>query len=337
MTTSQGVNVQPKMDKVIPFIPEGDFYFTKGVEAFQKRKFDIAIKWLKKAVETSPDEALFKCQISIVYTEIGAYHLANQILTEVLADHGDDYIDCYYLIANNYAHLGLLQDAKKYTESYLEKAPDGDFHDEAIDLLGFIDIEDDDEDWTFEEEDELLILQETAFYHLEREEWEEALPILEELMSLFPEHMPAKHEYSMALFFSDSQTEAIRLEKQWLKKSPQSLYGHTNLAVFHHYLGNLEKSQKHLDALTNVYPIHEQQKLKIASTLAKTGRYEEAAARFAMLSKSQLKGHTTYFRWYSIAAYHTGNPDKALSLWEEGCKRHPHMSDFEGPWIHFGN
>ena len=333
MGTSQRIKANDKLvDKVIPFIPEGDFYFTKGVEAFQKRKFEIALKWLRKAVETAPDEALFHCQMSIVYTEIGAFHAANQVLTEVLAQNGEDYVDCYYLIANNYAHLGLLQDARKYTEAYLAKAPDGDFREEAETLLEFLELDEGEEAWTFEEEDELLIYQESTFYHMERQEWEDALQLLEEMMALFPAHVSARHDYTAALFNSGQQEEALRLETGWLEKEPQSLFSHTNLAVFYHQLQDPEKRELHLRAVEKVYPIHEQQKLRIAATLARTGRYQQAAERFKSLSRSVLKGHSSYYKWFSIAAYRTGELSRALSLWEEGCRRHPHLSECEGPW-----
>src|SRR5690625_7261513 len=83
------------------------------------------------------------------------------------------YVDCYYLIANNYAHLGLLNDAKKYANAYLDKESDGEFIEEAKSLLQLIDIEKSEEDeWELEDEDELLIYQETAFYHMENCEWE---------------------------------------------------------------------------------------------------------------------------------------------------------------------
>ncbi|WP_226036022.1 tetratricopeptide repeat protein [Aquibacillus saliphilus] len=334
MQTLEDTKTVNKTDNVTPFIPEGDFYFTKGVEAFQKRKFDIAIKWLKKAVEDSPKEALYHCQMSIVYTEIGAYHAANQILTEVLSENGDSYIDCYYLIANNYAHLGLLQDAKKYTKTYLDKAPNGDFTKEAEDLLTVLDIGDDDDDdeWAFEEEDELLIYQETAFYHLERQEWSQAITLLEEMMGVFPEHIAAKHEFSFALFFNGDQDEAIRLEEQWLKNDPQSLYCHTNLAIFYYERNDINKCNQHIVSLQNVYPIHEQQKLKIANTLARTGHYKEAYDRFKMLSKGHLKGHASYFKWYSACLYGIGASTKALSLWEEGCKKYPFLNKETSPW-----
>ncbi|WP_407270720.1 tetratricopeptide repeat protein [Radiobacillus sp. PE A8.2] len=323
------------INNIIPFIPEGDFFFTKGVAAFQKRKFDVALKWLKKAVEQSPDEALYQCQLSIIYTEIGAYHVANQILTEVLSTNGDSYIDCYYLIANNYAHLGLLQDAKKYITCYLEKAPDGDFREESEQLLEMIDIDDEediDEDWALEEEDELLLYQETAFYHLQRQEWDRAIPLLQEMMEIFPEHVSARHEYSYALFFDGNKEKAMELELKWLEEDPNSLYALTNLAVFYYEQQNLFANNKIISCLQNVYPMHEQQELRIASTLARTGYNQDAYVRFIRLSASKLKGHADYYQWYSKAAYHTGNVEKATALWQEGMKRHSILRNKPCPW-----
>src|SRR5699024_8668211 len=121
--------------------------------------------------------------------EIGEYHTANQLLNDVLQLTEDDYPDCYYLLANNYAHLGLLQDAKKYALSYLDNEPDGDFSDEVRQLLELVDIDEDD-DINIEKEDELLIYQESLFYHMENLEWKKALPLVEEMVSLFPEHRP---------------------------------------------------------------------------------------------------------------------------------------------------
>ncbi|WP_186580900.1 tetratricopeptide repeat protein [Aquibacillus kalidii] len=333
MPTTQDINTE---DKVIPFIPEGDFYFTKGVEAFHKRKFDIALKWLKKAVEASPDEAVYQCQMSIIYTEIGAFHAANQILTKVLSANGESYIDCYYLIANNYAHLGLLQDAKKYVETYLEKDPDGDFREDAENLLAVLNIgeeEDDDDDWLFEEEDELLIYQETAFYHLERQEWEQAILLLEEMMTLFPDHISAKHEYSYALFFSGEREEAIRLETKWLEENPQSLFCQTNLAIFYYENNDTDHFHQHIESIKNVFPIHEQQKLRIATTLARTGFYEEANQRFLSLNKSLLKGHASYFLYYSETAFKLGDLAKANAIWEEGCRHHSILKSKVKRWV----
>ncbi len=315
---------------LIPFIPEGDFYFTKGVESFQKRKFDLAVKWMKKAVEAKPAEPLYGCQLSIIYTEIGEYHKANHILTDLL--NHDVYIDCYYLLANNYAHLGLLSDAKKYAELYLEKANDGEFTEETRNLLELIDVEETDEDdFGLEDEDTLLMYQETAFYHMENSEWNMAIPVLEDMMALFPEHKPTRHDYAKALFFTGHRKQAVEMEEELLAEDPNDLYSYTNLALFFYELDEKEGYESAIQALLNIYPIHEQQKLRIAAALAGTGYYEEACRRFQSL-KGIVTGQLSYYKWYSVTVYHLGKTDKAAALWAEGMKRHPSLVNESAPW-----
>ncbi|MEN1967287.1 tetratricopeptide repeat protein [Lentibacillus sp. N15] len=314
-----------KPNNVLPFIPEGDFYFTKGVEAFQKRKFDLSLKWFQKAIEQKPNDPLYHCQMSIVYTEIGAYHAANQLLTEVIQFTQEEYMDCYYLLANNYAHLGLLQDAKKYALSYLDKEPDGDFSEEAKSLLELIDIDEDEEEWDLEEEDELLIYQETVFYHMENLEWDKALPLIEEMMTVFPEYTAVRHDYAEALFHSGFPEKAIQIEHDLLKEDPNSLVSRSNLAIFCHAHNQRAECETYVQALLHVYPIQEQQKLRIAVTLAKIGLHADAVPRFHMLAKGIVKNHPSYYRWYSRSLSQVGNTEKALKLWEEGCKKHPKL------------
>ncbi|MEW9675916.1 tetratricopeptide repeat protein [Lentibacillus sp. L22] len=322
-----------EQDNILPFIPEGDFYFMKGVEAFRRRKFDLSLKWLQKAVEQEPEEPLYQCQMSIVYTEIGAYDKANQVLTDVLQFTREAYTDCYYLLANNYAHLGLLQDAKKYARSYLDSEPDGDFSEDAKSLLEILDIDEDDGEWALEEEDELLIYQETVFYHMENQEWEKALPLLEEMVTLFPEYTAVHHDYAQALFYSGSPKRAIQLEHDLLDKEPNSLISRCNLAIFYYAYNQRSEGEKYVQALLNIYPVQEQQKLRIAVTLASVGLYSDATARFRLLKKGIVKNHPSYYRWYSTALFKSGNAAKALELWKEGCKKHPKLAYEDVQWM----
>lgn len=323
-----------KGNNLLPFIPDGEFYYTKGVEAFQKQKFDFAEKWLTKAIESDPENPLYNCQLSIVYTEIGKYHLANQLLNNVLQSH-DDYVDCYYLLANNYAHLGLLNDSLKFAELYLEKEPDGDFSEEAHMLLELIEfeIEDDlEDDWLFEEEDDLLKYQETVFYLMENEEWEKAMPLIEEMLVLFPDHLIVKHDYAQALFYTGDVEKAIKLEQKILKEADYSLHSRINLAQFYFELNNKQAYETKISELLNVYPIHADQQIKLAATLAKTGYYEEAYTRFKRIDKKMARGHLSYYKWFSIAAYHQDKLEFASGLWDEGCLKHRALRGHGSPW-----
>ncbi|MCP8617640.1 tetratricopeptide repeat protein [Salirhabdus salicampi] len=319
---------------IVPFLVEGEFYYSIGVKAFQKHEFNKAQKWLKRAVELSPDNPLYQCQLSVLYTELGSYHKANQILAEVMTKHGHEYVDCYYLIANNYAHLGLFKDAQTNIELYLAQAPKGEFSKEAKQLLEVLELynEESDDEWKLDDEDDLLAYQETAFYHIEHEEWEQALVLLEEVMALYPDYKTAKHDYAFSLFFSGDEEEAIKLEEEWLERDRHSFHSQLNLALFYYYQNKKELCNAYIEPFRNVYPIHEQPKLKLAVTFAQTGRYEEAYRRFKSLGKGVVKGHLSYFKWYSIATYRIGMPAKALEIWEDGCKRHPYLANHDGPW-----
>lgn len=319
-------------NKIVPFIPDGDFYFTKGTEAFRNRKFDIALKWMKKAVESKPDEPLFQCQMSVIYTEIGAYTAANQLLINVL-EKSSDYIDCYYLIANNYAHLGLLNDARKYALTYLEKQPDGDFSEDAKELLEIIDLDDEEDDeFALEDEDELLIYQESAFHFMENKKWEDALTVIEEMIEMFPDYNAAKHDYAFALFHAGRKQEAIDFQLTLLKENPTVLFNYTNLALFYFEQNNDIELMKYVEVLQRIYPIHEHQKLKIAVTLAKVGQYDEAYRRFKQVSKRKVMNHVSYFLWYSTTLYHKEKYTLAKKLWEEGLLLHPQLEKEVVPW-----
>src|SRR5699024_4437674 len=138
----------------------------------------------------------------------------------------------------------------------------------------------------------------TIFYHMENMEWHKALPLLEDVQLLYPEHISAIHDYTQALFYTGSREEAVQLEKDFLKNYPNDMNSHINLAIFHNELNQKEARDSHIQQLFNVYPFHEQQKLKLAAVFAKVGLYEEAFNRFRRLEKSKLRGHLSFYRWY---------------------------------------
>ena len=110
--------------KVISFIPDGEFYYQKGVKAMQRERFDDAHKYLQRAVELSPNDPLILMQYGILIMEEGMFEEAYEILA---AAHGIDpeEEDIIFYLAEVHAHLGLLRDAKIYAEKYISLAPDG--------------------------------------------------------------------------------------------------------------------------------------------------------------------------------------------------------------------
>ncbi|PKR78017.1 hypothetical protein CEY16_08840 [Halalkalibacillus sediminis] len=321
-------NTQTKKDttrNVIPFRHQGEFYFSHGVKAFQQKHFERAEKWMKKAIECSPKNALYLCQLSVLYTEMGEYHRANEVLQKVLDTNENLYTDCYYLLANNYAHLGLFYESKKYADKYLDVEKDGEFKEEVEELLSLIDQvfldELEEDDLEFENEDELMIYQETAFYHLEHKEWTKALDVLEEMIMLYPEYSQSKHEYAYALFENGDHEEAITLEEAWFEKDEKSLHSMLNLTYFYHQT-NHEKANSFQSLINNVYPTYEPQKLKMAITFARCGEYEKAYQRFQSLRSKSVTNYMSYYYWFSRTLEKLDFHEESQKLWEKGIHRH---------------
>ncbi|WP_411953859.1 tetratricopeptide repeat protein [Alkalibacillus sp. S2W] len=314
-------------NKVATFRHDGDFYFSYGVKAFKRKDFTKAEKWFQKALETDPTNPLYLCQMSVLYTELHQYHKANDMLQQVLDSNREPYVDSYYLMANNYAHLGLFYEAKKSAEQYLELDPEGDFKAETEELISNLDrvLTDysEDDELAFSEEDEFMLYQETAFYHLEHEEWDDALTVLEELTDRYPEYLPAKHEYAYALFQQGQTDEAIQYEEKWLEQDPNSLSSRMNLMYFYDQIGRTDLSEAFLDELKKVYPTYFEKQLKLAIVMAQVNDHAEAIKRFRKLKSDQVSNYLSYYLWfgYSLRAYY--DDEKASTIWQEAKEQHP--------------
>lgn len=333
MTDKRNHN-HPSNRTVIPFIPNANYYFEKGVSLFYQRAFDDAIKWMKKAIEADSSEPLYQMQLSVVYTETGKYHLANQILTDLLDKYQDKYLELFYLLANNYAHLGLLTDAEKYAAKYLDKAPEGEFRSETEQLLTLLELglTEVSEEIAFTQDDEILIYQETAFHHLQRRNWSEACTVLAEMIKRFPNYLLAKQQYHYALFFSGEQKEALEQEEKLFKKNQQSTYTKTNLLIFYYEQGMLKEVELFVEKLENIYPLHIELALRVAISFAHVKQFEKAYRRFCPLPTEKLKNHLEYYRYFAETCYRLNYQTKAEQIWTEGCRRHSELTKEPLPW-----
>ncbi|MFC0013615.1 MULTISPECIES: lipopolysaccharide assembly protein LapB [Allobacillus] len=315
---------------VVPFRADSQFYFSHGVKAFQRKQFSRAEKWIKKAIECSPDNPLFLSQLSVLYTELHQYHRANELLQRVV-ELDEDYVDGYYLLANNYAHLGLFQEAKRYATEYLSEAPDGEFSEDVQELISLINqvmLEDLEDELEMDEEDEFFICQESSYYYLEHQEWDKAIGILEEMMVQFPEYIPARHDYAYALFRLGKEDVAITLEESWFKQDSSSIHSRLNLIYFYYHSNQKMKADELIESLNNVYPTYDSQKLKIAVILSQVNACEEAVQRFSKIPVGNVSGFLNYYLWYGYALKQVGQVKKAEQIWEQGRKKHPDLADF---------
>uniref|UniRef100_UPI0030C7BA21 tetratricopeptide repeat protein n=1 Tax=Enterococcus faecium TaxID=1352 RepID=UPI0030C7BA21 len=142
--------------QLLSFVPTGEYYFTKGIKAYHRRDLQRAHKYFSRAMQLEPGEPMIVCQLAIVLTEMGDYQQSIRLLHMILEDLDEEMAECQYFLANNYAHLGLFKDAYHHANLYLELNRDGEFADDAEELLDLIMLEAEETDEDLYEEDDLI-------------------------------------------------------------------------------------------------------------------------------------------------------------------------------------
>jgi len=205
-------------NKIISFIPDGQFYYKKAIQELERDRFEEAHKFLKRATELSPNDPLILMQYGVVIMEDGRFDEAHEVL---MTSHTLDpkASETIFYLAEVYAHLGLLRDAKEYAKKYLIINPDGHFGDESKEIIDFVEQKE-----SFFEEDEgvdgeVYFLQEKARRLMEAGEFPEAVKLLETIILENPEFWAAHNNLALAYFYVGQKEKALTLLHDVLKEN----------------------------------------------------------------------------------------------------------------------
>ncbi|WP_428911034.1 tetratricopeptide repeat protein [Niallia sp. Krafla_26] len=317
--------------QLLTFIPTGEYYFTLGLKAFQRREFQKAIKYLKRAMHLEPGEPMIVCQLAIIYTEIGEFQQSNDLLHSVLEELDEEMIECHYFLANNYAHMGYFKDAYTHLTIYLENDPNGDFIHEAEDLLEILTLEEDVLDEDSYEHDDLIMKQEQAKELLESGDFSKAIKLLKSVIKDFPEYWSAYNNLALAYFYLGEIEKAAGVLDQVMEKNPGNLHAVCNKLVFAFFQQDFQEVKEISSLLKKVKPMSSEHQFKLGATFALIGEYEAAYGWFHKLYKQGFNGDGPFYYWFSYASYFTGREQLAHSLWDKVLQINPQKKDL-APW-----
>lgn len=317
--------------KVVSFNPTGEFYFTKGIKAFQRRELYRAKKYMNRALQLEPGEPMIACQLAVICTELGEYQFSNQLLENILQELDPFMTECHYFLANNFAHMGLFKEAYKHANEYLNKDQFGEFSEDAEDLLDLITFETDETEETLEVQDDLMMRQEAARELLEAGNFVKAVEKIEELIDLYPEFWSAYNNLALAYFYVGKTEKAFETLDRVLDKNPGNLHALCNGMVFYHYQMEQDKLDEVFAVLKKVRPILDEHRLKLGATFALTGYYEEAYIWLRQLQKKGYEGDGTFYYWLSKSAHQIGQKRVAENAWAKVVEYSPDKEGLE-PW-----
>lgn len=314
---------------IVSFIPNGDYYYKKSIHAMNSGQMDKAYKYLKRAVDLSPDDPSILLQLAIIELEGQSFEEAYDLLYRAHQIDPDDPEIVFYM-AEISGCIGMIHDAKRFAESYLEMDPEGAYADEANEILEFVAFEKDDfEDLEASSED--LYRQEQARRCMEKGDFPEAIERLEELIDDNPEFWSAYNNLALAYFYIGEAEDAKALLQLVLRDNKGNLHAICNLAVIAYYEKNEEELQGLLEVLTKIQPYAWEHRYKLGATLALIGQYDVAYKWLRSMQKRGYVGDAGFYFWLSHAAYFSGHEESSKTAWTQLLELDPDKEGFE-PW-----
>lgn len=320
---------------ILLFNPSGEFYFSKGIAAFERNDLEKAKKYLTRAWKIEPNEPIIACQLAVVHTEMGEYEDSNNILQKVLTEIDPYMYVCHYFIANNYAYLGNYNEAKEHAKQYLKYVPNGEYTSDAQDLLEIISLEADEIKSTclldphIDYEDDLIEKQERSRKFLETGNFEAAVPLLEQMKDEYPNFWPAHNNLALAYFYQGKYKEAVDILHQVLSENPGNLHALCNLAVLDYYEG--KDVTPFLDQLRKVFPISIDHRYKLGVTFLILEQYELGYNWLKKIIHDGAEVESAFYYWFSYGAYKVGKINLANKAWKRLLKDYPEK-DGQEPW-----
>lgn len=320
-----------KENNIVSFMPNGDYYFNKALKALERDQMEKAYKYMKRAAELSPDDAHVLMQFGILEMEAQNFEQAYELIhTAYSLDPNDS--ETVFFLAEISGYMGMVQDAKKYAEKYLQMEPDGMYIEEAAEILEYLEFDVYDDEELNEEDSGKLIGQEKARRLMEKGQFYEAIEVLEQLVEEFPDLWPAYNNLSLAYFYVGEIEQAKALLNHVLRESHGNLHAICNLAVIAYFEKNESELNSLLEILKKVNPFDWENRYKLGATLALVGEYHLAYKWLRSMDKRGYSGDTAFYFWLAQSAYFAGFDDVAKNAWKVLVGMDPSKDGFE-PWL----
>lgn len=320
---------------VVSFIPNGDYYYKKSLKALDRGENDKAYKYIQRAAELSPDDAHILLQYGVLEMELQHFEYAYELIHTAYSLEPSE-PEILFMLAEVSGCMGLMHDAQKYAQMYVNQEPDGMYVGEALEILEFVNIEPELYDELDEHDADKILAQEKARRLMEQGQFEQAIEVLEETIERFPELWNAYNNLALAYFYLGDHEQARALLSTVLRDNVGNLHALCNLAVFAYYEKKQEELDGLLEVLKKIQPYEWENRHKLGATLALIGEYEEAYKWLRSMSKRGYEGDPGFYFWLAQSAYFSGHEGVAKAAWQSLLELDPAKEGFE-PWANAGS
>ncbi|WEG13625.1 tetratricopeptide repeat protein [Pullulanibacillus sp. KACC 23026] len=300
--------------RVIPFLPDGDYYFEKGIVAYQHGDLGRAKKFLERAVAFNPNEPDYLCQLAAILAELEQFEASNQLLKKVVFEIDPSLVECFFFMANNFAYLGRYEEAIQEIKRYMTLEPHGSFVQDAKDLYKLLMLESGEE---IGEVDPAISDHEKGRQALERGDQQKAIYYFKKVIKEKPSFWAAQNNLAIAYFSLGQQEKGLNQIEHILAHDPGNVHALCNKITFHHQLGDAEVVKALLELLNKLQPFYPEMQSKLGATYFLLGEDEKAYKWLKKAERSGLFEDQTFYYWLAVSSYHLGKVSEALRAWKQ--------------------
>ncbi|KTS82376.1 hypothetical protein NS115_11885 [Paenibacillus jamilae] len=312
------LRVSEPSPKIIALRFDASFFFEKAVRSLDRNHYDKALKYFRKAVEYEPDNPVNHCNMAGILSEMGDYAGSNEILSSVLSDVDSSMTECYFYMANNYANMEQFEEAEKALVTYLEEDEEGQFLDEAEEMMELLYYElDRPTKLNRIKARQGVVEHDQARVLLEEGKFAQAAQLLKQISEEQPDMFAARNNLALAYYYMGLFQNAKATIIQVLEDEPGNLHALCNLAIFYQHEGGGPELDRLVQTLAVAIPFQEEQVFKLATTMGILGRHEEAYRHFRRLlhGNGENNADASLYHYTAVAASNTGRYAEARRLW----------------------
>lgn len=314
--------------KIVPLKRDSEFYFKVGMKYANKKSTLNALKYFRKAVEIEPFNADYQFNLACILVELKQVEKANEILLGILMNIDPTLTECYFGIGCNYFDLSDLKKAKEYIEKYIYFAPEGQFIEEAYDILYYLQIYYDIEAGKNRGKSVSKIKDECKNL-MEACDYKKACKKLEKLIQIQPDSVWTRNDLSVAYFFTGATERAISIAKSVLRLKPKDFTALCNLALFYSLLKKDELYKKQIELISKLEIENRNDLIKVIETFMQLKEHELI---IKMLSDYLKKSKEPFlYHLLSLSLYNLKRFEEAKESWKQFIKCFPQykiLADF---------
>lgn len=311
--------------KVVKLNLDAGFFFERALKMLDRRQYEKALKYFRLATEKEPMNPVNHCNLAGLLSEMGKFQESNEVLERVVREVDPNLTECLFYLANNAANMDDFELAEDYLLEYLGRDPEGEFAEEAEELLVMISYElgrpTKEVVPIFSEE--YIQKHETARQLLETGTFVQAAEMLKEIIKEHPEFLPARNNLALAYYYMGQMEMAFKTILQVLEIEEDNIHALCNLAVLCTHLGKKDRYEQLIEMLRNLIPLQKDQAYKLATTMGILGEHEVAYELFVRIARLEDRPDASLYHAAAVASYQVGKLNRARSYWHKAKQLAP--------------